>query len=346
MPIRSSQVAPTPAKNAPNGELAPSWREAMKRAIRRPEELLARLDLPADLLPTLQPGAEQFPVFVPLEFLARMQQGNPRDPLLLQVLPQAEEMVSPQGFREDAVGDLAAELTPGLVRKYRSRALLIASGACAVNCRYCFRRHYPYSEAPKSIAQWEPALERIAEDPSIDEVILSGGDPLTLVDNVLAMLVERIAAIDHVRRLRVHTRLPIVIPQRVDDSLLGWLKGTRLVPWMVVHINHPAEIDSAVERALSKLVDAGIPVLNQSVVLKGVNDSASILVELSQRLVDLRVIPYYLHQLDRVRGTAHFEVPVARGMLLVEEMRKLLPGYAVPRYVREVAGDESKRVLT
>lgn len=342
MPIRSTPAPSTQAKS----EDSPSWREAMKRAIRDPGDLLARLDLPSDLLPAAKAGAEQFPVFVPLEFLSRMERGNPRDPLLLQVLPQGEELSSPRGFREDAVGDLAAELTPGLVRKYQSRALLIASGACAVNCRYCFRRHYPYSEAPKSIAQWEPALARIAEDSAIDEVILSGGDPLTLVDDVLAMLAERIAAIDHVRRLRVHTRLPIVIPQRVDDSLLGWLKGTRLVPWMVVHINHPAEVDAAVEKALGKLVDAGIPVLNQSVLLAGVNDSASVLVELSQRLVDLRVIPYYLHQLDRVRGTAHFEVPVARGMLLVEEMKKHLPGYAVPRYVREVAGDESKRVLT
>lgn len=317
----------------------------MKRAIRDPAELLSLLDLPLDLLPAASRGAEEFAVFVPREFLARIEPGNPNDPLLRQVLPVAGELTSPSGFRTDAVGDLTAEVTPGLVRKYESRALLIASGACAVNCRYCFRRHYPYEEAPKSVEQWRPALERIAADPAIDEVILSGGDPLTLVDDVLAKLAGQIAAIEHVKRLRVHTRLPIVIPQRVDHALLTWLKGTRLAPWMVVHINHPAEIDAATAGALSRMVDAGIPVLNQAVLLQGVNDSVATLVELSRRLVDLRVTPYYLHQLDRVRGAAHFEVPIARGMLLVEEMKKQLPGYAVPRYVREIAGDDSKRVL-
>jgi EF-P beta-lysylation protein EpmB len=214
-----------------------------------------------------------------------------------------------------------------------------------VHCRYCFRRQYPYSESPKSPADWQPAIDRIAEDPTIDEVILSGGDPLTLLDGHLAVLAERIGRVDHVRLLRIHTRLPIVIPQRVTGDLIGWLRGSRLTPIMVVHANHPQEIDDATAAALTRLVEAGIPVLNQSVLLRGVNDSAEALVGLSRRLIDLRVMPYYLHQLDRVAGAAHFEVPISQGMELMAQMRRSLPGYAVPRYVQEVAGELHKRVL-
>ena len=223
--------------------------------------------------------------------------------------------------------------------------LAITTGACAIHCRYCFRRHYPYSESPKSPDDWQPAIDRIAADRSIDEVILSGGDPLTLVDGHLAELAARIARVGHVHRLRIHTRLPIVIPQRVTDELLDWLRGTRLTPIVVVHANHPQEIDDATAAALSRLVDAGIVVLNQSVLLHGVNDNAEALIGLSRRLVDLRVMPYYLHQLDRVRGAAHFEVPISRGVELIELLRRALPGYAVPRYVQELAGEPHKRVL-
>jgi EF-P beta-lysylation protein EpmB len=223
--------------------------------------------------------------------------------------------------------------------------LLITTGACAVHCRYCFRRHYPYSEGPRSIDDWQPAIDRLAADPSIDEVLLSGGDPLTLVDEQLAELARRLAEIPHLRRLRIHTRLPIVIPQRVTSELLDWLSGTRLAPIMVVHANHPQEIDAATAGALTKLIDAGVPVLNQSVLLRGVNDHAEALIDLSRRLIDLRVMPYYLHQLDRVQGAAHFEVPISRGLELVAQMRAALPGYAVPRYVQEIAGDAHKRVL-
>jgi len=274
-----------------------------------------------------------------------MRQGDPSDPLLRQVLPLAEELDSPPGFTSDAVGDSAAMLSPGLLQKYHSRALLITTGACAVHCRYCFRREYPYSDSPKSPDDWQPALDRIAADPSIDEVILSGGDPLTLTDHQLADLARRIAQVPHVQRLRIHTRLPIVIPSRVTDDLIDWLRGNRLTPIVVVHANHANELDDATSAGLAKLIDAGIPLLNQTVLLRGVNDSAEALISLSRSLVNLRVIPYYLHQLDRVHGAAHFEVPVARGLELIAVMRKALPGYAVPRYVQEITGRPHKELL-
>jgi EF-P beta-lysylation protein EpmB len=322
-----------------------SWRESLKRAIRSEAQLLEELELPAELLCPARLASASFPLFVPREYVARMKKGDPRDPLLLQVLPLGTELESPAGFTADPVGDLAAEKSAGLLKKYDRRALLITTGACAIHCRYCFRRHFPYSEGPRSVEEWEPALDIIRGDESLDEVILSGGDPLTLVDEHLAELAHRLADISHLKRLRIHTRLPIMIPQRVNEQLLDWLRGTRLAPIMVVHANHANEIDDAVAKALARLVDAGIPVLNQSVLLRGINDTAAALIELSRRLVDLRVMPYYLHQLDRVQGAAHFEVPVCRGLELIEEMRQHLPGYAVPRYVQEVAGDLHKRVL-
>jgi EF-P beta-lysylation protein EpmB len=314
----------------------------MKAAIRDPDELCRTVGLDDRWREPARRAAAHFPVFAPLEFLARVVPGDPSDPLLRQVLPLDEETRATPGFSSDPVGDGAARREAGLLQKYAGRALLITTGACAIHCRYCFRRHYPYDETPRSLDAWTPALERLAADPTIDEVLLSGGDPLTIVDDQLAALAEQLAAIPHVRRLRLHTRLPIVIPQRVDDALLGWLRGTRLTPIMVIHANHPAEIDDAVAASLGKLVDAGIPVLNQSVLLSGVNDNIETLVELSRRLVNLRVLPYYLHQLDRVAGAAHFEVPVPLGQALVNELETRLPGYAVPRYVQEIPGAESK----
>jgi EF-P beta-lysylation protein EpmB len=223
--------------------------------------------------------------------------------------------------------------------------LLVTTGACAIHCRYCFRRHYAYDELPPAAEAWAPALAAIAADASIDEVILSGGDPLTLSDARLAALAEQLAAIPHVRRLRIHSRLPIVLPERVDDELLAWLSGTRLTPVMVVHANHAAELDDEVAAACARLSAAGAMLLNQTVLLRGVNDDAQALAALSRRLIELRVTPYYLHQLDRVAGAAHFEVPVERGLALVEQLRAELPGYLVPRYVHEVAGEASKRPL-
>lgn len=340
----------SPNLPATEGSEAPSatpWRQALRTAVRDPAELCRLLELPASLLPAARRAAEAFGLFVPRGYLARMRKADPSDPLLRQVLPLDAELAEVPGFTADPVDDDAARLTPGLLQKYASRVLLITTGACAIHCRYCFRRHYPYSEAPRSAAQWAPALEAIAADPTIDEVILSGGDPLTLVDELLEPLVRRLEEIPHLRRLRVHTRLPIVIPERVCASLANWFSagGTRLTPVCVLHANHAAELDDSAAEACVRLRREGVQLLNQAVLLRGVNDTAEALDALSRRLVDLGVMPYYLHQLDRVAGAAHFEVPEAEGRRLVEALRARLPGYAVPRYVRETAGEASKSPL-
>jgi EF-P beta-lysylation protein EpmB len=314
-----------------------TWQEAVRTAVRDVGELVRLLNLPG-WVSAGQAAAEPFELFVPRGFLARMRPGDPHDPLLLQVLPVLAETRPAAGYVADPVGDADAELIPGLLKKYAGRALLIATGACAVHCRYCFRRHFPYHQAPKSPSAWNKALEVLARDATIHELLLSGGDPLMLSDARLAAMVQDLEGIAHLRRLRVHTRLPIVIPQRVCRELTDWLTGSRLTPVVVVHANHPAEIDDQVAQALGRLIDAGVPVLNQAVLLKGVNDDADVLTELCEKLIDLRVMPYYLHQLDRVAGAAQFEVPVARGLEIMAELRRRLPGYAVPRYVREEPG--------
>lgn len=276
-----------------------------------------------------------------------MRLGDPNDPLLRQVLPVGQELVEAAGFTADPVDDAAAKLVPGLLQKYAGRVLLVTTGACAVHCRYCFRRHYPYDESPKSLVDWEPALAAIAADDTIEEVILSGGDPLTLVDDRLEPLVRRLEQIPHLRRLRVHTRLPVVLPERVCDSLLAWFSasGTRLTPICVIHANHANELDENVADSLARLRQSGVLLLNQSVLLRGINDNPNAQADLSRRLADVGVVPYYLHQMDRVSGAAHFEVPEDEGRRLVDFLRTMLPGYLVPRFVREIAGRESKTPL-
>jgi EF-P beta-lysylation protein EpmB len=319
-----------------------SWQQALKDAVRDPFELCRLLGLPVDLASAARLAANPFTLFAPRSYIARMRPGDAADPLLRQVMPIAAETDLHAGFNRDPVGDHQARLSPGLLHKYEGRVLIVTTGACAVHCRYCFRRHFPYEEAPRTVAQWNDTMDRLAADPSIHEVILSGGDPLMLVDESLAEMVERIATLRHVRRLRVHTRLPIMIPERVTGILLNWLTGTRLSPVMVIHANHAAELQGQAAAAVRRVVAAGVPTLNQAVLLRGVNDSVETLAELSERLVDLGVLPYYLHQLDRVAGAAHFEVAVEHGRWLVEELRRKLPGYAVPRYVQEVAGEPYK----
>lgn len=322
-----------------------SWQESMKLAIRNPQELLEALEIQVSELPWSSEGELAFPVFAPLEFVSRMEKRNPRDPLFLQVWPASEESQALVNYVADPVGDLAVEKAPGLLHKYQGRVLMIASGACAVHCRYCFRRHYPYESAPKSIKQWEPSFEAIEQDASIREVILSGGDPLTLVDATLDRWMDRIESIPHVHRLRIHTRLPVVIPSRVTAALTERLSRSRLAVWVVLHINHANEIDAQVATAIGRLQRAGATVLNQAVLLCGVNDNADALTQLFERLIDLQVGPYYLHQLDRVQGAAHWEVSENRGRELIAEVRKRLPGYAVPLYVREIAGEPNKTPL-
>lgn len=322
-----------------------SWQDSMKLAIRTPQELLNALSLKADDLPWSTDGQLTFPVFAPLEFVSRMEKGNPLDPLFLQVWPASEESQVLLDYVADPVGDLAVEKAPGLLHKYQGRVLMIASGACAVHCRYCFRRHYPYESAPKSIQQWEPSFDAIEQDASIREVILSGGDPLTLVDTTLDRWLDRIESIPHVHRLRLHTRLPVVIPNRVTSTLAERFLRSRLAVWVVLHINHANEIDDQVASAIQRLQKAGATVLNQAVLLRGVNDNAKALTQLFERLIDLQVGPYYLHQLDRVQGAAHWEVPETVGRELIAEVRRRLPGYAVPLYVREISGEANKTPL-
>ena len=319
---------------------------SLAESIRTAYELVDALGLPERLREPARAAEKLFPVFVPRSFLARMRPGDERDPLLRQVLPLGEETAPPPpGYATDAVGDAAARPVPGLLHKYRGRALLILAGACAVHCRYCFRRHYPYGEDPRRLEDWEPAFEYLESDPSIREVLLSGGDPLMLTDERLARVAERLGRIPHLTRLRIHTRLPIVLPDRVTEDLLGLLKSTRLTPWVVVHANHPHELTGDCAEALRRLVRNGSPVLNQAVLLKGVNDDAEALCGLGERLADLGVQNYYLHQLDRVTGTQHFEVSDERAAELMRETHARLPGYAVPRLVREEPGAPGKTPL-
>jgi EF-P beta-lysylation protein EpmB len=246
------------------------------------------------------------------------------------------------GFVSDPVGDLAARRSPGLLHKYHGRALLVVTSACAIHCRYCFRRSYPYAEDPHRPDEWDAALQVLAEDTSIREVILSGGDPLSLSDRRLEELCGRLSAIPHLDRIRIHSRWPIVLPSRVTSRLIALLQAMPQQPVFVVHANHPQEIVGECAGVLRQLVRSGIPVLNQAVLLRGINDSADVLEQLCLNLVNLGVMPYYLHQLDRVAGAAHFEVSERTGLELEAELRRRLPGYAVPRYVRELAGAESK----
>jgi len=277
--------------------------------------------------------------------VARMRRGDPRDPLLRQVLPLDDEMRPMPGYGLDAVGDGAAKTAPGVIQKYRGRALLVATGSCAIHCRYCFRRHFPYAEETAARDGWRDAIDLIRQDASIEEVLLSGGDPLSLSNGKLAELTGALAGIPHLRRLRIHSRLPIVVPERVDEGLLAWLAS---LPWpvtLVVHANHANEFDGTVDAALGRLRAAGVHLLNQAVLLRGVNDSVDALAALSERGFAAGVLPYYLHQLDRVAGVAHFEVDDAHARALHAGLAARLSGYLVPRLVREIPGDTGKRPL-
>ena len=322
----------------------PGWRELWRDAITDPGELLRAVGLGdrADLLP---PDDAGFALRVPRGFVARMRRNDPLDPLLLQVLPQRAEHDQAEGFTLDAVGDMASKAGHGVLHKYDGRALLIASGSCAINCRYCFRRHFPYGEEIAAASQWHEALAHVKADASIRELILSGGDPLALATHKLEELTRGLAELPHVIRLRIHTRLPVVLPERIDDAFSGWLADLPLQKVVVLHANHANELDASVDAACARLRAAGATVLNQSVLLRGINDDADTLADLSERLFAASVLPYYLHQLDRVQGAAHFEVNDNRALALMEALRARLPGYLVPRLVREVGGDASKRPL-
>ena len=287
-----------------------------------------------------------FKLKVPYAYLRRIKKGDPNDPLLRQILPSKEELYAAPGYTKDPLGEDKANLIPGVVHKYEGRILLIVSSNCAVNCRYCFRRSFPYQDNKLGMSEWQEALTYINKNKTITEVIFSGGDPLSISDTQLLWLTEEIAKIPHVQRLRVHTRLPVVIPDRITEDCLLWLTSTRLLTSLVIHSNHPKELDDTVGTALKNLSEAGVILLNQTVLLAGINDSIEILQELSERLYQMKVLPYYLHQLDKVEGASHFEVSDEIAKKLLVGLTAKLPGYLVPKLVREIAGMPSKVPLS
>jgi EF-P beta-lysylation protein EpmB len=320
------------------------WQQALREAIRTPAELCEALGLDPEAVTAFQPSAREFSMLVPRSFASRMRKGDPQDPLLLQVLPDPRERLDVVGFRQDPL-DEEILARHGVLRKYAGRALLIATGACPVHCRYCFRRQFPYSEQLASRQGWTQALAELRQDPDVSEVILSGGDPLTMSNGAIAELLAEIETLEQVHTLRIHSRFPIIVPERIDHDLLDLLAKTRLATVLVVHCNHANEIDASVSTALLALRDGNTLLLNQSVLLRGVNDDVGQLERLSQALFENGVLPYYLHLLDPVAGTAHFDVPQARGRELIACLRQRLPGYLVPRLVREEPGQPSKTIV-
>ena len=319
-----------------------SWQNLLAGSITDPRVLLARLKLDPGLLTGAVAAGREFALRVPEPYLLRMLPGNPNDPLLRQILPLGEELEDQPGYVTDPLGEQHSNAQPGIIHKYHGRLLLVVTAGCAINCRYCFRRHFPYAENNLSTAEWEQALDYIRQDSSINEVIYSGGDPLAANDRRIAWLTRQIADIPHIKRLRVHTRLPVVIPQRVTDGLIEALSATRLPVTMVLHCNHANEVDAQMLAATQKLKSANITLLNQAVLLRGVNNRLEDQMALSEVLGDNGVLPYYLHLLDHVRGASHFHCSDAEAKHLVGQLLTRLPGYLVPRLVREIAGEAGK----
>ncbi|PWC15450.1 EF-P beta-lysylation protein EpmB [Brenneria roseae subsp. roseae] len=328
--------------NIPSRE---DWLQQLADVITDPEELLQLLALSDNA--KLRQGHDArklFPLRVPRAFAARMQKGNANDPLLLQVLTSREEFIVTPGFSHDPL-DEQHSVVPGLLHKYHNRALLLVKGGCAVNCRYCFRRHFPYQDNQGNKTNWRQALDYIQAHPELDEIIFSGGDPLMAKDHELDWLITELENIPHLKRLRIHTRLPVVIPARITDTLCQRLSQTSLQVLLVTHINHPQEIDPDLTQSMARLRRAGVTLLNQSVLLRGVNDNADTLANLSNALFDAGILPYYLHVLDKVQGAAHFLVSDDEARSLVKGLMKKVSGYLVPRLAREIGGEASKTPL-
>ncbi|KEQ12309.1 hypothetical protein GZ77_17255 [Endozoicomonas montiporae] len=322
-----------------------SWQMQLANCVTRPEALLEILGLAPTLLPAALDASKTFAMRIPRSFIARMEYGNPNDPLLRQVLPVGQELTDVAGFGLDPLGEKDKNPTEGIIHKYRGRLLLITSGACAVNCRFCFRRHFPYQDNQLSGQHLQRALDYIKSDSSIREVILSGGDPLAASDRRLQQLTSDLAGISHVKTLRIHSRLPVVLPDRVSDDMLHWLRSTRLKTVVVLHCNHANEIDDSVKAAINRLKMAGATLLNQAVLLKGINDSVDAQVTLSEKLFDAGVLPYYLHVLDKVQGAAHFDISEESAQILIRGMMEECAGYLVPKLVRDIPGKASKTII-
>ncbi|MDX8157777.1 EF-P beta-lysylation protein EpmB [Acinetobacter pittii] len=323
-----------------------NWQSQLSDLITDPSELLSLLELSSEqLLSGAILASEKFKLRVPRAFVGKMNAKNPLDPLLLQVLPHHLELEEHPEFVTDPLGEEAANQLPGVLHKYKSRFLLTLTGACAVHCRYCFRRHFPYQENLPKNEDWLNIKNYIEANPNINEIILSGGDPLTLSNRKLALWLERLSSLKQIEILRIHSRVPIVIPNRIDEQLISLLKNSRLRIVLVVHSNHASELDDFTCSKLLQLSDHHITVLNQAVLLKGVNDSAQTLIDLSYRLFEARVMPYYLHVLDKVKGAQHFDLESSKIDDVYRDVLANLPGYLVPKLVREIAGEKNKTPL-
>ncbi|SUC08930.1 KamA family protein [Pasteurella canis] len=322
-----------------------SWTDHLANAISDPKILLKVLNLPITAFEKDIEARRLFPMRVPLPFVAKMESGNPQDPLFLQVMTANDEFLQAEGFTPDPLEEQNA-VVPSVLHKYHNRLLLMVKGGCAVNCRYCFRRHFPYADNKGNKTNWQKALDYISAHPEIEEVIFSGGDPLMAKDHELVWLIKNLENIPHLQRLRIHTRLPVVIPQRVTDELCTILATSRLQSVMVTHINHPNEIDQQLIQAMDKLKKVGVVLLNQAVLLKGINDNAHILKQLGDKLFTANILPYYLHLLDKVEGASHFYLDDKQAVKIYKELQSITSGYLVPKLAREIAKEPNKTLYT
>lgn len=329
-----------------NKEGQAPWQSALIDTISDPKELLTYLSLDESLLEEATRAARLFPFKVPKTFVDRMEKGNPNDPLLLQILPLGMELKQTPGFVKDPLKEASVNPTPGLLHKYHGRVLITFRTACSLHCRYCFRRHFPYEDNHPRDPEWSAILSYLKKDPSITEVILSGGDPLMAKDSALKQFTDLLNDIPPIKRLRIHSRIPIVIPERITDSFITWLKELKQKPVLITHCNHPHEINSSVIEAMHRLAENGVLLLNQAVLLKGINDTLPVQIALSERLFEAGIMPYYLHLLDKVEGAAHFDTPLEKALALHEALSHHLPGYLIPKLVKEEAGKPSKTPLS
>ncbi len=321
------------------------WQSLLADAIRDPNQLIDYLKLPKNYINKIRQDNDNFKLLATKSYLDKIEKGNINDPLLLQILPSKQELNHSKYYVSDPVGDKEAEISPGVLQKYHGRALIVTTGVCAIHCRYCFRQEFPYAELNPAKNNWRETIRIIANDTSLHEVILSGGDPLVLSDERLSSLCNQLADIPHIKTIRFHSRLPIVLPERIDNNFLTWFRQLKVNKVLVIHANHANEIDEKVGDKLRLLSCSKCVLLNQSVLLKGVNNNTQVLEELSHVLFKYQALPYYLHLLDKVTGAAHFDVNEAKAIKIIEELRVKLPGYLVPKLVREISGKRSKTAV-
>lgn len=322
-----------------------NWTDYLASAISDPKQLLQTLELPLEPFAESIKARKLFPLRVPLPFVAKMAKGDPNDPLFLQVMTLQQEFIQAEGFSQDPLEEQQTA-APNILHKYHNRLLLMVKGGCAINCRYCFRRHFPYADNQGNKANWHKAIAYIAQNPQIEEVIFSGGDPLMAKDHELTWLIKQLENIPHLQRLRIHTRLPVTIPQRITPQLCQLLKQSRFACVLVTHINHPNEIDELFCQAMQQLKQADVVLLNQSVLLKSINDNALILKKLNEKLFHSGILPYYLHLLDKVAGASHFYIDDQQASQIYQQLQAITSGYLVPKLAREIAGQPNKTLYT